>query len=65
MIATEPSFGTSNNDAPQVKGYTANPNINLAAGFYNGTQIVSITNNEPNAVLRYTLDGGTTNNKNT
>lgn len=56
-VCTSPSFGTSNNDSPQVDGYTATPEMSLEAGFYNGPQVVTITNNEPNSVLRYTLDG--------
>ena len=57
MISTEPSFGTSNNETPKVKDYTAVPTMSLAAGFYNSAQTVSITNNEPNSMLRYTIDG--------
>ena len=56
-ISIQPSFGTSNNAAPKVNGYTIAPSINLEAGFYNGSQTVVITNNEPNSILRYTTDG--------
>ncbi len=57
VVSTQPSFGTSNNGSAQVRGYTATPTIELEAGFYNGTQTVSIINNEDNSILRYTLDG--------
>lgn len=57
-ISTEPTFGTSNDAAPKINGYTAAPSMSLAAGFHTGAQTVSITNNEPNSVLRYTTDGG-------
>ncbi|MCG8329865.1 MAG: lamin tail domain-containing protein [Chitinophagales bacterium] len=57
VVCTQPSFGTSNNSTPQYAGYTQAPDIELAAGFYNGSQTVSVINNEPNSVLRYTLDG--------
>lgn len=56
-VCTVPSFGTTNVGTPQYKRYTVEPTINLDAGFYQGTQTVSITNNEPNSVMRYTLDG--------
>lgn len=56
-VCTQPTLGSSNNAAPQFTGYTQTPNMSLAAGYYAGTQTVSITNNEPNAVLRYTIDG--------
>jgi hypothetical protein len=56
-VATVPTFGTSNNGAPLINGYTAAPTMDLAAGFYDTTQTVTITNTEANSVLRYTLDG--------
>lgn len=57
QICTSPSFGTSNNGTTQVDGYTEQPSIDLEAGFYSGTQTVTITNNESNSILRYTIDG--------
>lgn len=57
VVATNPSFGTSNNSSTQVNGYTQTPTIGLPAGFYQGAQKVGITNNEPNSILRYTIDG--------
>lgn len=57
VVCTAPSFGTSNTGTPQFARYTQTPEINLPAGYYSGTQSVSITNNEPNSILRYTLDG--------
>ncbi len=56
-ISTAPTFGASNDSSPQVNGYTTAPEMDLEAGFYEGPQVVVITNNEPNSVLRYTLDG--------
>ncbi|MFK7905303.1 MAG: CotH kinase family protein, partial [Chitinophagales bacterium] len=56
-ICTAPTYGTSNNGTPQISAYTATPSISLAAGYYSGSQTISITNNEPNSVVRYTLDG--------
>ena len=57
MVCTEPTYGTSNDAAPKYIGYTATPSMNLAAGYYSGQQQVSIINNEPNSVLRYTTNG--------
>ena len=57
MVCTEPSFNSSNNGTPQYDGYTVAPEMSLEAGFYSGMQTVSITNNEPNSILRYTTDG--------
>lgn len=56
MLTTEPSFNMSNNGSAAYNGYTATPTINLEAGFYQGTQSVTITNNQPNSILRYTTD---------
>ena len=56
-IATSPTPGASNNGSPQVNAYTQTPTMDLAAGFYDSDQIVSITNNEPNSILRFTMDG--------
>lgn len=56
-VCTEPSLGTSNNDTPQFRAYTQTPTMSLEAGFYEGTQTVSISNNEPNSIIRYTTDG--------
>ncbi len=56
-ISTAPSFGASNNTSSQINGYTATPSMSLPAGFYSDDQTIELTNNEPNSVLRYTLDG--------
>ena len=57
VVSTEPSLGSSNDSTIQFLGYTQTPSMNLAAGYYSGLQMVSLTNNEPNSVLRYTTDG--------
>ncbi len=56
-IVEQPTFNASNNTAVMRDGYTAEPTIDLEAGFYNGTQTVTIENNEPNSTLYYTIDG--------
>ncbi len=57
MVCTTPTFGSSNNESTQAIRYTQTPDMSLEPGFYSGEQIVSITNNEANSVMRYTLDG--------
>jgi len=57
VICTNPSYGSSNNETDQMLGYTTAPSMDLNAGFYNGPQTITITNNEPNSIVRYTLDG--------
>jgi len=57
VVSTEPSLGSSNDSTKQFLGYTQTPSMNLAAGYYSGLQMVSLTNNEPNSVIRYTTDG--------
>ncbi len=57
MVCTEPTPGYSNNSSPQYSRYTVAPTISLTGGFYSESQTVSISSTEPNAVVRYTLDG--------
>jgi len=57
VVCTNPSFGSSNNDTDQYEGYTSAPAMSLPAGYYSGTQTVSITNTQPDSEIRYTLDG--------
>ena len=57
VVCTNPSYGTSNNQRPQSNGYTASPSMSLNAGYYTGAQEISITNNQPNSVVRYTTNG--------
>ena len=56
-VCTQPSFKSTNNFSPKYKGYSAAPTMDKEAGFYENEITVSITNNEPNSTLRYTLDG--------
>lgn len=56
-ICTTPTPGTSNNGSAQFARFAAQPAMSLAAGFYNGSQTVSITTTELGGEIRYTLDG--------
>lgn len=57
VVCTNPSFGASNEGTDRFEKYTQTPEIDLTAGFYTGLQSVTISNMEPNSVLRYTTDG--------
>lgn len=57
VVTENPTFNTSNDVAVQYASYTAAPTIDLEAGYYSGTQMVTIQNNEPNSTLHYTIDG--------
>ncbi len=56
-ICTSASPASSNNGSTKYDRYTVAPSMDLEAGFYSGAQTVTITNNEPNSTMRYTLDG--------
>lgn len=56
-IALQPTLGTSNDNAPNALRYAARPGMNQTAGFHSGPLSVAISTDEPNAVIRYTLDG--------
>ncbi len=54
-LFTTPTPGASNVGA--VEFYEPKPVMNLAPGFYTGTQNVTITCANPNATIHYTIDG--------
>ena len=56
-VCTDPSLESSNIGTPQYNAYTQTPTIIEAAGYYTDSIVVSIVNNEPNSILRYTIDG--------
>ena len=56
-VCIDPTPGTSNTGSMQYLNYTSRPEIEVEAGFYDTTQLITIRNNELNSVLRYTLDG--------
>ncbi|MEO5572617.1 MAG: CotH kinase family protein [Bacteroidia bacterium] len=51
-----PTPNGSNSTTPYI-GYADKPDFSIGAGFYTGTQTVSITTSEPNSEIHYTLDG--------
>jgi len=58
VITTEPTLGIGHNGGVEYVYYTSTPSFDLKAGFYEGEQIVTITDNQSNnSILRYTIDG--------
>ena len=55
-ISVDPTPGMPNSSPSFVK-YTNEPTIEKEAGYYEGTQEISIINNEPNSALRYSTNG--------
>ncbi len=56
-VSTSPTLGASNDGSAQVLRYTTTPSMDLLAGYYEEAQMLTLTNNEENSILRYTLDG--------
>ncbi|MBL4625601.1 MAG: chitobiase/beta-hexosaminidase C-terminal domain-containing protein, partial [Flavobacteriales bacterium] len=56
-FCTTPTPGTANNGSSQINGYALPVAMSLTAGFYTGTQTVSIATFEPNSVIRYSTNG--------
>lgn len=52
-----PTPGASNNTQVTYANYADKPDFSVDAGFYSGSVTVSMTTNEPNADIHYTLDG--------
>jgi gliding motility-associated-like protein len=52
-----PTPNATNNTATPYLGYASTPVINLAPGFYSGSQNVTITSPDPGTSIRYTLNG--------
>ncbi|HRI58722.1 MAG TPA: CotH kinase family protein [Saprospiraceae bacterium] len=56
-ICAAPTPGASNNGSKQYVRFAARPSMDLSAGFYNGSQTVSISSTEVGGEIRYTIDG--------
>lgn len=54
-VFASPSFGSANNNF--INYYSPKPVFGISSGFYTGTQFVTISSPNPNAVVRYTSDG--------
>jgi len=56
-VFTDPTLGTTNNTSEGYLGYAQSPVMDKAAGFYTASISVTISTPEPDAVIRYTLNG--------
>jgi len=56
-IFTNPTPGSTNNNATDYDAYAAKPIMSETAGFYDESITVAITNLEPSSVVKYTTDG--------
>jgi hypothetical protein len=56
-IFTSPTPNATNNNATFYVDYANRPTASMAPGFYTGTQTVSFSSTDPNAVIRYTTNG--------
>lgn len=56
-IFTEPTPGFGNDNSSAYASYAAKPSFSVEAGFYKASQSVEIVNEEPNSIVRYTIDG--------
>lgn len=56
-VTTDVSPAFTNNFSTCYAGYEPAPEISLAAGFYTGTQTVTITSPSPTSEIHYTTDG--------
>jgi len=56
-VCTNPTHQRTNDGGLMYPRYTEVPSMDLAAGYYDDTQVVSLINNEANSTLRYTIDG--------
>lgn len=57
FISAAPTPGAGNSANNTFVAFAARPSIDLAPGFYDGPVTVTISSTEPNAVIRYTLNG--------
>ena len=56
-ILTQPTPDLPNDNSPHFSAFADRPDINLPAGFYSDSIQITLLNNEPGALLYYTLDG--------
>ncbi len=57
MICTEPSPRFSNNGKKMFKRYVDRPVMDKEAGFYTDSVRVTITSDEPDGIIRFTING--------
>ncbi|HPI09227.1 MAG TPA: CotH kinase family protein [Saprospiraceae bacterium] len=64
-IMKNPTPGTSNNNTPSGIAYAGRPDVNIEGGFYQDSVFVVVSSTEPNATVRYTLNGNEPTNTST
>lgn len=57
VVFTNPTPNATNNSAQSYERYAEKPTMNIAAGFYQDAQTVSLTSSEPDVTIRYTTNG--------
>ncbi|MCX6258777.1 MAG: CotH kinase family protein, partial [Bacteroidia bacterium] len=57
VIFSTPTPGTSNNGSPSFTDYVPKPLFSVGPGFYNTTQIITMSCSNASAEMRYTTDG--------
>ncbi len=58
-VFLNPTPNTSNNTSTANQNYATTPSMNVAPGFYAGTQNITLTSPDPNITIRYTTNGTT------
>lgn len=56
-IFTSPTFGASNTGSTAYLPYATTPDFSLAAGYYTGTQTLTISSPDPGITIHYTTNG--------
>ncbi len=56
-IFTTSSFGSSNGSVTPYQPYATTPGFSLNAGYYTGTQTLTISTPDPNVTIHYTTNG--------
>ena len=56
-IKVAPTPGVSNNNAASGIAYAARPNVSQNGGFFQDSVFVALSSSEPNATIRFTIDG--------
>jgi hypothetical protein len=56
-VFTTPTLGASNNSATAYSGYAHTPTMDKEAGFYTESIVVSISSDQPDMEIHYTIDG--------
>jgi len=64
-VLTTPTPNGTNSISNHYASYTALPQFSLDAGFYNGTQTITISNADANAVTYFTINGKEPSNNST